>query len=129
MKKTLFTLVLGLLIAGHVTAQKADKRQKMSAEERVKARIERIDKSVTLTAEQKIQLESALMKLSVEQEKIRTQQVETREKWKALREEEKALFKNTLTEAQLEKLKAEKDASKAKKEHKHPQAPAKRMAE
>jgi hypothetical protein len=129
MKTSWFALVLCLLLAGSVTAQQAEKKQKMTAEERVKSRIERIDKSVTLTAEQKTQLESALLKISIEQEKLRAEKAETREKWKALRAEEKAVFTNTLTEAQQEKLKAQKDASRVKKEHKHRQAPAKRMAE
>lgn len=63
-------LVIGIMLAATVSLAKAQQFQQMSAEERAKVQTERMEKLLTLTAEQKSKIEAIDLELSKEMTKM-----------------------------------------------------------
>jgi len=131
MKKVLFIALLFILSGTLAFAQKGDQAKKLTAEERVEKRIDRLDKSLDLTPEQEKLLKKDLLRIELARDEARAASMEQRQQQKALREEERVLLNNTLTEDQRKKHEAmqQERAQQMKKRKALPEAPAQKQGE
>jgi hypothetical protein len=131
MKKVLFALALLLFTAQATLAHKHPKGEKPSAELRVEKRMQRLEKSLTLTAQQKEVLHKEMLRIEKERDELHLAAVDQKKQRRALREAEKALLEKTLSKEQQEQLKtAQKERAKEMKQRKSlPDAPAQKQAE
>lgn len=131
MKKVLFLALLLMGTSALSFGQKGNQREKPSAEVRVENRIQRLDKSLSLTAQQKEMLQKDLLRIEKARDEAREASMEQRSQQRALAEEEKMLLQKTLTEAQLKKLEEIKQerAREMKGRKALPDAPAQKQGE
>ncbi len=131
MKKVCFVLALLLATVTVSFAQKANKQELPTAEQRVEKRIKRLDASLELTSQQKEQLQKEMLRIEKERDVLRAATIDQRKQQRALREAEKALLQKTLTEEQQQKLREnQQNSARQMKERKSlPDAPAQKQAE
>lgn len=93
MKKFLFIALLFAMSTTAAFAQKGEQTKKLTAEERVEKRLNRLDKSLELTTEQKTILKKDMLRIETARDEARAASMEQRQQYKALREEEEMLMK------------------------------------
>lgn len=134
MKKVLFAVLMFTLTGFMAMAQNGKHGQAkhaLTAEAKVEKRINRLEKSLELTPQQKLVLQKDMLRIEKAREEAREASMAQRQQQKALRQEEKTLFKNTLTEEQLKKLEQlqQQKSREMKKKKAMPEAPAQKQVE